>query len=123
MNQTKLAEEIIIFMISTQKHLLQYERESVEGVWFLVSTSTYLLFNDIRSSCSAVTSFVGYRAVRPFPPFRSLSMSFFLPLFMLAAVSGNAYIASLRVTLGTGQFWFVAFLTVTILMLPVVAFR
>ncbi|OQR66124.1 putative phospholipid-transporting ATPase ID-like [Tropilaelaps mercedesae] len=38
-------------------------------------------------------------------------------------LKGNTYMASLRVTLGTPQFWFVACLTVTILMLPVVAFR
>lgn len=44
-------------------------------------------------------------------------------LFIWMDIAGNAYMASLRVTLGTAQFWFVAFLTVTILMLPVVAFR
>ncbi|XP_022669061.1 probable phospholipid-transporting ATPase IM [Varroa jacobsoni] len=53
----------------------------------------------------------------------SVAFYFAITLLINSDFIGNAYIASLRVTLGTGQFWFVAFLTVTILMLPVVAFR
>lgn len=53
------------------------------------------------------------------------SVAFYLAmtLFINSDIVGNQFLGSLRMTLGSAQFWFVAFLTVAVLLLPVIAFR
>lgn len=53
------------------------------------------------------------------------SVAFYLAMTLLinSDFVGNQFLGSLRMTLGSAQFWFVAFLTVAVLLLPVIAFR
>ncbi|XP_070384650.1 probable phospholipid-transporting ATPase IM [Dermacentor albipictus] len=53
------------------------------------------------------------------------SVAFYVAMTLLinSDFVGNQFLGSLRMTLGSAQFWFVAFLTVAVLLLPVIAFR
>ncbi|XP_064475067.1 probable phospholipid-transporting ATPase IM isoform X2 [Ornithodoros turicata] len=53
----------------------------------------------------------------------SVAFFFAMTLFINSDFINNAFMGSLRMTLGSAQFWFVTFLTVTVLLLPVIAFR
>lgn len=53
----------------------------------------------------------------------SVAFFFAMTLFINSDFVNNAFIGSLRMTLGSAQFWFVTFLTVAVLLLPVIAFR
>lgn len=53
----------------------------------------------------------------------SVSFYFAMTLFINSNFIGNQYLGCLRTTLSVGQFWFTLFLTLAILLIPVIANR
>ncbi|RWS09297.1 phospholipid-transporting ATPase ID-like protein, partial [Dinothrombium tinctorium] len=53
----------------------------------------------------------------------SVAFYFAMTLFINSDFIGNQYLGCLRMTLSTGQFWFTLFLTLAVLLVPVVANR
>ena len=53
----------------------------------------------------------------------SVAFYFAMTLFINSNFVGNQYLGCLRMTLSTGHFWFTLFLTLAILLIPVIAIR
>ena len=53
----------------------------------------------------------------------SVAFYFAMTLFINSNFIGNQYLGCLRMTLSTGHFWFTLFLTLAILLIPVIAIR
>lgn len=53
----------------------------------------------------------------------SIAFYFAMTLFINSNFIGNQYLGCLRMTLSTGHFWFTLFLTLAILLIPIIAIR